>query len=361
MIGILDTAPTNVDILLVTRDRDLGQHTPYPGLSGHWINRSGVTVFYLNTRSARQWWLLLGSLRRDRFDLLYVNSVWEPVLSIIPVLAMVTRLVDITGLLVAPRGELSPGALKIRGVKKRIFLLLWRPLLKRLRPIWHASAESEALDIRATFSWAEIRVSLDQPVLPAVRPEPPVPHDGPINFVFISRISPMKNLLIAIEALAAVAGNANFDIYGPIEDVRYWRECQTAMGNLPANIIARYRGTLHPTEVVSTFAKYDAFIFPTRGESFGHVIAESLNAFCPVICSGQTYWTTIVRNDGGDILASLEPRELASVLDKWAAATPLERAAAGRAAGGAFDTWLAERGTGPNVLDLVRPDASGHR
>src|SRR5664280_2522415 len=51
---IIDSAPADLDILLVTRDRDLGSDEPYPGLSGRWISRGRAKVFYLNTRSIRQ-------------------------------------------------------------------------------------------------------------------------------------------------------------------------------------------------------------------------------------------------------------------------------------------------------------------
>ncbi len=44
------------------------------------------------------------------------------------------------------------------------------------------------------------------------------------------------------------------------------------------HITVTYRGKLIH-DVWATFARYDAFVFPTRGENFGHVIAKTLAAF----------------------------------------------------------------------------------
>ena len=45
------------------------------------------------------------------------------------------------------------------------------------------------------------------------------------------------------------------------------------------------------------FSKYDAFIFPTLSENYGHVIVESLIVGTPVIISNNTPWTDV--NDFG--------------------------------------------------------------
>jgi glycosyltransferase involved in cell wall biosynthesis len=46
--------------------------------------------------------------------------------------------------------------------------------------------------------------------------------------------------------------------------------------------------------VREVFSRYDAFVLPTLGENVGHVIAESLSASCPVICSDETPWTDLL-------------------------------------------------------------------
>lgn len=64
--------------------------------------------------------------------------------------------------------------------------------------------------------------------------------------------------------------------------------------------------TLELDSVCDAFAQYDAFLFPTLGENLGHVIAESLSAGCPVVCSRSTPWTRVLSRGGGAALASLD-------------------------------------------------------
>ena len=85
---IVDTVSDAVDLRLITRDRDLGCAQPYAGLSGRWVARGASRVFYLDIRRARQWLRLVRELRAQRFDLLYVNSLWAPLFTIVPVLAV---------------------------------------------------------------------------------------------------------------------------------------------------------------------------------------------------------------------------------------------------------------------------------
>jgi glycosyltransferase involved in cell wall biosynthesis len=107
---------------------------------------------------------------------------------------------------------------------------------------------------------------------------------------FLSRISPKKNLLGAIELMRCVSGRLSLDVYGPIEDIAYWQHCEAIANRLPANLRVHYRGTVAPDAVVSTLAQYDAMFLPTLGENFGHAIIESLAAGCPVVISNRTPW-----------------------------------------------------------------------
>jgi len=47
------------------------------------------------------------------------------------------------------------------------------------------------------------------------------------------------------------------------------------------------------------FSKYDLFFFPTRGENYGHVIAESLSVGTSVLTSDQTPWQRLPDDELG--------------------------------------------------------------
>ena len=131
------------------------------------------------------------------------------------------------------------------------------------------------------------------PSLPYNLSQKDIKQKGVGRFVFISRILWKKNLLSAISFFSEVKGKVQFDIYGPKEDQNYWEECEKAMLTMPSNIHIEYKGVLSHEEIHSTFNQYDAFIFPTLSENFGHVIAESLVSGCIPIISDQTPWSDI--------------------------------------------------------------------
>ncbi|WP_327026915.1 glycosyltransferase [Micromonospora sp. NBC_01739] len=352
LVQIVESISESIDLTLVTRDRDLATPTPYPGLSGRWVMQSGARVFYLTVSRAGQWRQLRREFRDTSFDLLYVNSLFS-MFSLVPIIAARLGVLRVSRILVAPRGELSPGSLSLKRRKKQVFLRFWLPLLRTLGVVWHATSDREAESIRRACPWAQIEINRSQVSLP-YEPLPPGPvAPGPARLVFISRISPEKNLILVLRALQQVSTPMDLDIYGPMENVGYWEKCQNLFARLPTTVQVRYCGELAADEVRSTFARYDAFVFPTLGENFGHVIAESLSASCPVICSDQTPWTDLLTAGGGAVLKRLTVDDLAGQLERFAALDQVARAHARRAAGDAYRSWR-RRVDGPNILEQAR-------
>lgn len=337
MVQILDGLPASVKVTLVTADRDLGDSEPYPGLSGQFVQRNQHEIYYLNWRNPRHWTALARSARRDSVDLIYCNSLWSPLYTILPIAAHRFGILKSREILLAPRGELSPGALSIKSIKKRVFLLVWAPALRGINPVWQASAEMEEREIRRVFPWARTVVQInslgDQPrrkiIISRTR----------ARFAFISRISEKKNLKFALEAFQLVSCELDFDIFGPIEDRSYWAACQRLIQGLPDNVHVNYRGVLSIDHVSETFAQYDAFIFPTLGENFGHVVVESLSAGCPVVCSEHTPWTDVLNQGGGAALTDLNAQLWADHIGWRAEQSQSQRDDAKRCALNAYTEW----------------------
>jgi glycosyltransferase involved in cell wall biosynthesis len=118
----------------------------------------------------------------------------------------------------------------------------------------------------------------------------------------------MKNLRMAIELVGDLAGEVSLDIYGPVDDESYGRECQAATARVRSNVKVTWHGNVNPAEVSATFANYEFFILPTLGENFGHVILESLGAGCPVLLSDRTPWRRL-EVDGAGWTLPIEIRE----------------------------------------------------
>ena len=112
----------------------------------------------------------------------------------------------------------------------------------------------------------------------------------PLRVVFLSRISPKKNLRLALRVVAQIREPIQFDIYGPVTDEAYWQRCQADIAALPSHVQVNYRGAVHPDKIREIMSGHDLFFLPTLGENFGHVIAEALSAGTPVLIADTTPW-----------------------------------------------------------------------
>ena len=118
----------------------------------------------------------------------------------------------------------------------------------------------------------------------------------------MGRISKMKNLLFCLEILLECYKLLDpkeiiFDIYGPIEDLKYWNTCQDFIKFNNLNVL--YKGALSAGDVQKTLANYDLLFLPTLGENYGQVIAESLSVGTPVLISNNTPWKNLQKNNLG--------------------------------------------------------------
>ena len=298
---------------IVSTDRDLGDEKPFSNIPPcTWLAVGGAQVMYIPP-TWRGLPAFVRALRETPADLLYINSLFARRYSILP---MVLRLAGFLGnipVLLAPRGELSVGALGLKRFRKRLFIRVSHLLGFYRRTTWHASTVYERDDIMREYPGSCVRNAGPVAVITAGDvPDSPPPgriqtqrdtkRAGTLRAVFVSRISPKKNLLGAIRMLHGLAGRVEFTIVGPAEDREYWADCQREIAGLPPNVVVTYAGELTHESVPAMFAKHDVFLFPTLGENFGHVIVEALLAGCPILTSDQTPWRQLeARGIGFDL------------------------------------------------------------
>lgn len=332
--NMIDWLGKEYEFYLLTSDRDIKEPLPYPGIkTGVWQDISKGKVMYLTPRQKR-----IGSLRgllnEVDYDILYLNSLFSR-LSIKLAILRRLGLIGNKPTILAPRGELSKGALGLKRLKKKIYISIVNRLNLYRGIVWQASSEYEKQDIFVAFGKANsedifpVQIASDLPSssimiapnLPEIQllngeKEIPNKRQGIARIVFISRISRMKNLDYALRVLKGVKGEVTFDIYGPLEDGKYWKECQSLMADLPHNVQVAHKGELDPRRVVEVFSTYHLFFFPTRGENYGHVILESLCGGCPVLLSDQTPWRGLLEKGVGWDIPLNEPLRFLSALDE---------------------------------------------
>ena len=292
LAGLAEALEGEFDFKILTRDRDLGDADRYHTVTvDSWTEVGPAQVMYLSPRS-----LSILALRRlistTLYDLLYLNSLFSVPFAILPLLLRRLRLVPNRPAIIAPRGELAPGALAFKPRRKHFYIFLSRRLGLLGNVVWQASGPHEATDIRRLFGeGASVAIASDMAV---IRPSLSVPRidktADQVRLLFISRISRMKNLDGALRILQNVAGAVQFSIYGPVEDAKYWSGCRELITHLPSNVVVNYGGPLRPDAIATVMAQHDLFFLPTLGEAFGHVILEAMVGGCPVLISDRTRW-----------------------------------------------------------------------
>jgi len=300
---------------IVTLDRDLGDGCSYPDVqSGVWTPCGKALVHYVapNCFGLRE---VAEIVRSTPHDVIYLNSFFDPRFT--QQVLVSHRLGRLSGrpIVIASRGEFSAGALRIKRWRKLAFIRLAKLFKIYDGLTWQASSVREVDDIQRALSVGQNmagRVGVSGHVAvspdlshsgdiagPSIGTAPARGMHAPLQACFLSRISPMKNLDFALRVLAQVHVPVRFVIYGPIEDLVYWSECEALIAKLPSNVEAMHKGAIQPELVVSTLAQHDLFLFPTRGENFGPVIQEALRAGLPLLISDQTPWQQLAERGVG--------------------------------------------------------------
>lgn len=295
------------ELRVITRDRDLGDHSPYLHMHPRtWIRVESALVGYLRPGLKDAWWLRT-ALKEWRPNVYYLNSLQSSWFTLLPLVAIKVGLLPPAEVTLAPRGETSPGARALKRRKKA----LWRPAIKWLigsRVSWHLSSELEAEEALAW--WGTPLPPGHTVVIRSARGPEPFKNvseggcEGTPVVTFASRIDPKKGLDDAIRLMARVDVRFQFDVYGTITNPEYWEAClRLAERELPLGAF-RYKGAYEPSKIQGILSGSDLLLFPTHGENFGHVIAEALSVGCPVVVPPTTPWTALIQTGGGHLLRS---------------------------------------------------------
>lgn len=349
--AVMHTSPEDVEVAVMTSDRDLGTADRLAVASNRWVTRDGVPVYFASAdkplQLCRSWW----AARAWRPDVIYVNSFFSPEFSI--AVQLLSRLGWWRGalLVVEPCGQMNPGALGIKSRRKKIYCALYRRSGMLARVLWHASSDVERANIREVFDTSDVIVREDETLLPK-RPVPPsVPANGPLRAVFLARISRIKGLDIVLRALCSSRQHVILDVFGPPEDSLYLDECKAIAALVPASVTVNFLGTVKASEVMRVLNGHEVMLLPTDGENFGHAIAEALSASCPVMCTPFTPWTDRLQSGGGVVVPSRDVNDWSVALDNYASLPGDVRNERRTNAGAAYVRWQAEE-KGPHVFEL---------
>lgn len=391
--ALVDQLGDEIEFVVVTSDRDLGESEPYPGIDRDvWTRVGKARVMYASSgRWSPLFWKRI--VADERPDVIYLNSFFSRD-SISVRLWHRLRLLGTAPVLLAPRGEFSPGALGIKRRKKDLFMRLSVALGLQDGLFWQASATKEREEIRSKVRAGSGDILMAPPVqaqrqerhgeqskpsignlgdntsgevsiggnfmAPDLMPEttrrtkPLLKQAGEARFVFVGRVARKKNLAGAIDLLASTEGTAMLTIIGPIEDPAYWQQCQDAISQLPSSVLVHYGGELAHEDVDPELSNHHFLLFPTLGENFGHTIAEALNQGLPVLISDRTPWEDLEAAGVGWDIDLDDIARWKNVLQRCVDMNdPEYQAMSGRCLG-YVDRWMAEYGGREASLRMFR-------
>lgn len=253
-------------------------------------NYNKLKVFYF---SIAVFYRILKLIRTVHYEYIYFNSFFSPICIFFHFYYAFSSSIKI----VSPKGEFYEGAFSNKSLKKKWWVNIYKLLFKRTK--FHATSHHEEPIIKSRFQNSKILIAADIPSLC-----PPIDivkkYSNQFKIIYLSRIDPKKNLVFIPEILSRLNFEIVFDIWGDIGDHKYFEECMERFKNLPDNISWEYNGRLDFAESKQIFSNYNLFLFPTKGENYGHVIFESLSCGCPVLLTKDTTpWNDLEKNNVG--------------------------------------------------------------
>lgn len=314
----------NINFDIFTCSKDFGDKFHYNGIEVNRWNENVVkgSVFY--SSGITHYFKAFQIIRNTSHDSIYINSFFDFKYSIFFILCLkLFRKTRKCNVILAPRGELTVGAMSLKAGKKKAFLSCAKILKLHAGVKFHFTSQQESEDAKKFLG------EIDHFVSPNMHSEPPKfiekeKQVGVVNLIFVSRISPKKNLLTVFKALEKIKTcRVNFTVIGPDEDKEYWECCLLLAKNFSDNISLEYFGSLKSEDVNKHLNRSHLFCLPTLNENYGHAIVEAMVCSNIVAISNQTPWCE-VDNHGGNVCESHDVNSLKEFVVKVANMSELE-------------------------------------
>lgn len=334
--------------VVVTRNWDLGSRVPLRPQANQWLSSQPehVWAFGPGLVAYARALIEVAHLRPQAY---YVNSLFDLRAGIIPGVLWRLLLSRRAALVLAPRGSLALTALSKSPRRKRALLPLWRRIGSHPKVAIHAASTDEEQAVRDALGDVRIIVRANEagPLRDASASRA---RGAVLRVAFLGRLVPIKGLLDLLESLEGGPPIAlELNVYGPEEDPYYAAQCQRQAERLPPGVVVRFEGPIDNDDVPEVLAACDAMLNPTRGESFGQALGESLSVGTPVVVAPVTPWTRWIEAErGGLIVTGGRWRE---AIESLVAQNEDEVAAMRAGAHRAYQNWWHASDAEPHLFD----------
>lgn len=297
--NILNLYGDKYDILLVTGNKDIDNIIFKNVIFNRILKKKNFKILYLGQRKTgySNFKKIINTFNPDT---IYLNSFFDYEFSI--KIAILNRIFFKKKIIISPRGELFKRALKIKKIKKKVFLFLSNILKIYHDTIFQVNSAKEKNELLKIYFLRFKKIEI-VPVLYSELKSIKIRNlslDRKIfKILYVSRIVENKNLDFCLSVLENLNIKANFKIIGPIEDKKYWSMCRKKIFNLNKNIKINYLGHKKNNYINKIMKKSHCLFLPSKFESFGHIIFESLSNGLPVIISTNTPWQNLKKKKIG--------------------------------------------------------------
>ncbi|MBG6062548.1 glycosyltransferase involved in cell wall biosynthesis [Flavobacterium sp. CG_9.1] len=312
--NFVDYLEDDFEFNIITRDTDYCDKESYASVvSDEWNSISKSNVYYIS-RPKLNFKRIKKIISIESYDYVYVNGIFSFYFSVLPLL-----IIRNTQVIVNPHGMLSKQAFSIKNNKKIIFLKIINFLNLYNKTVFHVANEEEAQAVKERIKvFQEIKIANQLPrKLKHENFKKKIKKNEILCLISVARISPEKGTKYIFEFLSKIQNTKIvLDLYGPIYNKEYWKECQSVITKLPENITVNYKGSVDGSTMNDVLQNYHFFILPSEGENFGHAILEALSAGCPVIISDKTPWKSLESKKIGWDLPLDNPQKFVDAIEK---------------------------------------------
>ena len=242
-------------------------------------------------------------------NILYIHGCWRLKFFYYVIIAKIFR----AKIVFSPHGMLDPYSFSLKPFRKKLAWFLFQKIILKFSDLIIVNSLVEKKNIDKLFK-KKNTIVISHGVSDINRKYyNKIQKNKKINFVFFSRIHPVKNLkkLIDIWYNNVFFKNYELSIYGDIADIQYF---DTFKKKIYLNKNISYKGPLYKDKI-KTLSKYHVFVLPSISENFGLVILEALKANLYLILNKNLPWEILKKKELGSLI-NFDKKNLISVINK---------------------------------------------
>ncbi|ALO40935.1 glycosyltransferase [Pseudoalteromonas phenolica] len=243
---------------------------------------------------------LFSVLRKERFDVVIIHSIYHP---LFPIISVLTKLVG-SKLFIQSHGSLTTNAFFKPSIKK----ILYRPLIKLMLYLSDKFIFSNESEFHNSIIVKKERVEYI-PNLIAYEPNEAIYKNHGNKFVFLGKIDfyykGIETMLHAFQEIKKQGYEFQLDIFGYGENKSLsLQEMKTSepevvkmlslINVLELNDFVTFHGLLEPSKRKIMSENYDALVLFSNSEAMPLVISEALGDGLPVIVNKKTNMSSYV-------------------------------------------------------------------